>query len=183
MPSASDTAYPLLKADPTDKELAEVYTPTESELAFARRRTNQPLPRVGLLLLLKTFQRLGYFVTFAQIPDPIVRHVAHCAGFPEVVKLLPTYDLSSVRDRHKILVRDYLGVIADGKAARKVIIQTCFQAARTREDLPDIINMAIEELIRQRYELPAFSALLRIRPHHPLLAEPCLSGACVPGAG
>ena len=51
MPSASDTAYPLLKADPTDKELAEVYTPTESELAFARKRTNQAVPRVGLLLL------------------------------------------------------------------------------------------------------------------------------------
>ena len=151
-----------LKADPTDKELAEVYTPTESELAFARRRTNQPLPRVGLLLLLKTFQRLGYFVTFAQIPDPIVRHVAHCAGLPDVVELLSTYDLSSVRDRHKILVREYLGVTADGKEARKVIIQTCFQATRTREDLPDIINMAIEELIRQRYELPAFSTLLRI---------------------
>ena len=70
MPSASDTAYPLLKADPTDKELAEVYTPTESELAFARRRTNQPVPRIGLLLLLKTFQRLGYFVTFATDPRP-----------------------------------------------------------------------------------------------------------------
>jgi len=162
MPSASDTAYPLLKAEPTGKELAEVYTPTESELAFARSRTNQPLPRVGLLLLLKTFQRLGYFVTFTQIPDPIVRHIANCAGFLDVVELLNTYDLSSVRDRHKLLVRDYLGVIAYGRAARKVSIQTCFQAARTREDLPDIINVAIEELVRQRYELPAFSTLLRI---------------------
>jgi hypothetical protein len=28
--------------------------------------------------------------------------------------------------------------------------------------LPDLINMAIEELIRQRFELPAFSTLLRI---------------------
>jgi hypothetical protein len=36
------------------------------------------------------------------------------------------------------------------------------QAARTRDDLPDLINMAIEELIRQRFELPAFSTLLRI---------------------
>lgn len=161
MPSASDTAYPLLKADPSDKEV-EVYKPTESELAFARKRTNQPVPRVGLLLLLKTFQRLGYFVSFADIPDPIVRHIASCAGFPEAVELLPTYDLGTARDRHRVLVREFLGVTADGKEARKVIIQTCFQAARTREDLPDIINMAIEELIRQRYELPAFSTLLRI---------------------
>jgi hypothetical protein len=162
MPSASDTAYPLLKAEPTQRELAEIYTPTETELAFARRRTHQPVPRVGLLLLLKTFQRLGYFVTFAEIPDPIIRYVAHCAGFPEVVPLLHTYDLSSARDRHRILVRDYLGVVADGKEAHKIIIRTCFQAARTREDLADIINVAIEELVRQRYELPAFSTLLRI---------------------
>ncbi|HZT44025.1 MAG TPA: hypothetical protein VFA07_17800 [Chthonomonadaceae bacterium] len=34
MPSASDTAYPLLKADPTDKELAEIYTPNESEMVI-----------------------------------------------------------------------------------------------------------------------------------------------------
>ena len=28
--------------------------------------------------------------------------------------------------------------------------------------MPELINMAIEELIRQRFELPAFSILLRI---------------------
>jgi hypothetical protein len=43
-----------------------------------------------------------------------------------------------------------------------VVVETCLQAARTRDDLPDLINMAIEELIRQRFELPAFSTLLRI---------------------
>ena len=84
MPSASDTAYPRLKANPSDKELTEIYTPTENELTFVRKRTNQPIQRVGLLLLLKTFQRLGYFVSFADIPDAIVRYIASCAGFPEV---------------------------------------------------------------------------------------------------
>jgi Domain of unknown function (DUF4158) len=162
MPSASDTAYPLLKAEPTEKELAELYTPTEAELAFARRRTNQPVQRVGLLLLLKTFQRLGYFVVLTDIPLVAVHHVARCAGFPDAVELLHIYDLSTARDRHRRLIREYLGVNADGKEARKRIIEFCFQAARTRDDLPDIINVAIEELIRQRYELPAFSTLLRI---------------------
>ena len=162
MPSASDTAYPRLKANPADKELVEVYTPTENELAFARKRTNQPVQRVGLLLLLKAFQRLGYFVSFADIPDAIVRHIASCVGLPEVPQTMHTYDLGTSRDRHKALVREYLGITPYGKEARTVIIQTCFRAARIREDLPDIINMAIEELIRLRYELPAFSTLLRI---------------------
>jgi len=162
MPSASDTAYPLLKADPSEQELAEVYTPTDSDLVFARKRTNQPVQRVGLVLLLKTFQRLGYFVSLADMPAPVLRHVAGCVGYPEVVPLLSAYDLGTARDRHRVLVREYLGVLADGKAARKIIIQTCLHAARTRDDLPDIINVAIEELVRQRYELPAFSTLLRI---------------------
>ena len=35
-------------------------------------------------------------------------------------------------------------------------------AAHTREDLADLVNVAIEELLRQRYELPTFGTLLRI---------------------
>src|ERR1051326_8819060 len=88
MPSASDTAYPLLKEELSDKELAEVYTPSEHELAFSRKRTNQPVQRLGLLLLLKTFQRLGYFVRYADVPERIVRHIATCAGFSDVPRLL-----------------------------------------------------------------------------------------------
>jgi TnpA family transposase len=162
MPSASDSVYPRLKNNPSSKELHEVYTPTPSELAFARERTRQPVQRVGLLLLLKTFQRLGYFVRYTEIPTPIVRHVSNCAGFPEVPEPMEAYDAGTARDRHTALVREFLGVIAYGQAARQVIIETCLLGSRTRDDLPDIINMAIEELIRQRYELPAFSTLLRI---------------------
>ena len=66
MPSASDTAYPRLKANPSQKDLDEIYTPTDYELIFATERTKHPAWRVGLLLMLKTFQRLGYFVSSAK---------------------------------------------------------------------------------------------------------------------
>src|SRR6202795_2909320 len=66
MPSVSDTAYPRFKINPSAKELNELYTPTVYELAFARERARQPLQRAGLLLLLKTFQRLGYFALCAE---------------------------------------------------------------------------------------------------------------------
>jgi hypothetical protein len=157
MPSASDTAYPRLKLNPTAKELNELYSPTVYELAFARERARQPMQRAGLLLLLKTFQRLGYFVGCAEIPIPIVRHVFRCAAFTDSPEQLQAYDASTARDRHTALIREFLGVTAYGPTARQVVVETCLQAARTRDDLPDIINMAIEELIRQRFELPAFS--------------------------
>jgi len=162
MPSASDTAYPRLKANPSQKDLDEIYTPTDYELAFASERTKHPAWRVGLLLLLKTFQRLGYFLSSTEIPHPIVQHISKCADFPGMTDQLEAYDKSTARDRHMVLVRDYGGVTAYGKDARQVIIDTCMKAAKTRDDLPDIINRAIEELVRQRYELPAFSTLLRI---------------------
>jgi hypothetical protein len=144
MPSISDTAYPRLKINPSAKELNELYTPTVYELAFARERARQPLQRAGLLLLLKTFQRLGYFAACAEIPAPIIRHVFRCAALAELPEQLQVYDASTARDRHTALIREFLGVTAYGPVAREVVVETCMQAARTRDDLPDLINMAIE---------------------------------------
>jgi len=70
MPGVSDTAYPQLGPNPAAKELDEVYTPNLFECRWAERRTREPVPRIGLLLLLKTFQRLGYFVMLDEIPTP-----------------------------------------------------------------------------------------------------------------
>jgi TnpA family transposase len=162
MPSSTDTAYPRLKAYPTVKDLDEIYTPNLFEVVFAEERTRQPAPRVGLLLLLKTFQRLGYFVPDTEIPPPIVSHIARCAGYPGVPEGMVAYDASTARDRHMALVRAFVGVTAYGHAARQIIVAASLEAARTRDDLADIINVAIEELVRQRYELPAFGTLLRI---------------------
>ncbi|MEM6434160.1 MAG: DUF4158 domain-containing protein [Cyanobacteria bacterium P01_D01_bin.115] len=43
-------------------------------------------------------------------------------------------------------------------------------AVLTKHDLVDLINIAIEELVRQRFELPGFSTLERaartVRKHH-----------------
>src|SRR5438132_13014048 len=140
MPSASDTAYPGLKTNPSAKELDEIYTPTAHELDFAEKRTRQPVQRAGLLLLLKTFQRLGYFARCAEIPGPIVRHVLQCAGLLGLPEQMEVYDASTARDRHTALVREFLGVTAYGPEARRVAVEICLQAAQTRDDLPDIIN-------------------------------------------
>ena len=76
MLSASDTAYPLLKASPTARELDELFTPNPFELIFAESHTREPATCVGLLLLFKTFQRLGYFVQVGDIPISIAHHVS-----------------------------------------------------------------------------------------------------------
>jgi hypothetical protein len=171
MAGIGDTAYPQLKTAPSAKELAEVYTPNFVELVWAEKRTREPAPRVGLLALLKTFQRLGYFVPLSDVPVCLLEHIARSAGYDSVPAELFHYDASSVRRRHMLLVRDYAAVKAWGEDAEAAMETASRDAARTLDDLPDIINVVLEQLVRQRFELPAFSTLLRAAQHARALAN------------
>ncbi len=46
----SDTAYPRLKAHPTERDLEELFTPNLAELTFAYKYMRRLGPRVALLL-------------------------------------------------------------------------------------------------------------------------------------
>jgi hypothetical protein len=65
------------------------------------------LKSAGLLLLLKTFQRLGYFAACAEIPAPIIRHVFRYAALADLPEQLQAYDASTARDRHAALIREF----------------------------------------------------------------------------
>jgi hypothetical protein len=181
MPDVTDTAYPRLKAHPSAKDLDEIYTPNLFEVVFAEEPTRQPATRVGLLLLLKTFQRLGYFVPYAEVPPSIVAHIARCADCTGVPAGMAAYDASTARDRRMALVRAFVGVTAYGPAARKIVVEASLEAARTHDDLADIINVALEELVRQRYELPAFVTLLRIARAARARVNRTITRRCVTG--
>ena len=163
MPVIVETAYPRLSPTPTDAELETWFTPTPADLAFADRhsRRSLPAPRIALLVLLKTFQRLGYFPRFAEVPTPILLRVAQSTARAEIPEGLHTYDAPSHRKRLMARIRAFLGVSAFDAAARRIMIGACLEAARSRDDPADVANCAIEELVRQRCELPVLNTLLR----------------------
>ncbi len=80
MTTLHETAYPSLKHDPTPRELAELYTPTEDEQLLAAGFGKRALPRMAALIHLKIFQRLGYFIPLAEVPPAIREHIALQAG-------------------------------------------------------------------------------------------------------
>jgi hypothetical protein len=80
MPSISDTAYPRLKASPSQKDLEQLFTPSPEERLFAWEHTSEELQTVRLLTWLKVFQRLGYFPSTKEIPLRIIEHVAATVG-------------------------------------------------------------------------------------------------------
>jgi hypothetical protein len=68
MPTVHETAYPRLKSNVTRRELVDLYTPTESEVELSVRASKGASARVPFLILLKTFQRIGYFTALREVP-------------------------------------------------------------------------------------------------------------------
>jgi len=72
------TAYQRLPRAVAARELAEVFTPTGEEVSWARAKTTTDQHCLMLLVLLKCYQRLGYFPRPEQIPAEIAEHVRGC---------------------------------------------------------------------------------------------------------
>ena len=52
-------AYPRFKSRPSATELERFYTPCENERLFCDSHSRSQTTRLGFVLLLKTYQRLG----------------------------------------------------------------------------------------------------------------------------
>ena len=70
MPATYETAYPRLKHSISERELQEFYAPSADEFALANEAAKGTGHKVCFLILLKTFQRLGYFMPLHDVPTP-----------------------------------------------------------------------------------------------------------------
>lgn len=167
MTTLHETAYPRFKPDPTAQELREIYTPTDAELAWAAGIGRSHVTKLAVLLHLKLFQRLGYFVPLGDAPSRVIQHIAHAAGYarcPPIEKLM-AYDASGAKRDHFAKLREYLGVRVLERDGKVWLAQVAETAAQTKHIIPDIVNVMLEELVHHRYELPAFSSLERLAIH------------------
>jgi hypothetical protein len=63
------------------------------------------------------------------------------------------------------LIQTYLDIKPFADGGPQVVESVVEQAASTMSDPADLINVAIEHLIQQRFELPAYSTLDRLVSH------------------
>lgn len=99
MTQPHETAFPRLKADPTDQDLAAIYTLTPAEIAFIDGLRLKSVPRAAAFLYLKLFQRLGYFIRLRDVPALIRNHVLAQTGYPKPpnAEQLRVFDASTRR--------------------------------------------------------------------------------------
>ncbi|PMB26810.1 Tn3 family transposase [Fischerella thermalis] len=156
------TAYPKFKQYPDPKELAELYTPTSAEIKFAKSRTKSHEGFLCFMVMLKSFQRLGYFPHPECVPNAVIKHLRSCLKLQSWVKAIPSQRQGYTYQR---AIRSYLGVKQYDKTAQKLIAILVAQQAEVKDHPADLINVAIEELVKERYELPAFGTLDRLIGH------------------
>uniref|UniRef100_UPI003BEF24A6 Tn3 family transposase n=1 Tax=Burkholderia arboris TaxID=488730 RepID=UPI003BEF24A6 len=162
MTIAHDSVYPVLPAVPSTAELA-AFTPSAEEMRYVRRQVRQESTAVLFTVQLKLLQRLGYFPMLSDVPPVILDHVrAALRARPLPRTAVTRYDQSGTRIRHQKLLRIYLGIHAFDDDDTTWLGELAREEAQTKTELPDIVNVLIEELIRRRYELPPLATLQRI---------------------
>jgi len=162
MPTPQETAYPTLRSQISKRTLGDVYSPNALEVSFVEKHSRTPQYRACMLTLLKCAQRLGYFVFLMGLPGCIPKHIAEHIGCPYTPKMLRKYDNARIRTDHIKKIRSYLNIKPADETARSKAREAMENAARTKEDIVDILNVGVEELVHLRYELPKFNHLLRI---------------------
>ena len=159
MASIERTAYPRFKRNLTPKELLDVYTPTPQEVQFAYSAARGAESLLHLLVMLKAFQRLGYFPSITEVPVSIVNHIRQQLSIQSEIQPDVT---PRTRYAHHETVRKYLEIIPFGKHARHICTQALYQSAYVMDNPADLINVVIEELVKERCELPGYSTLDRL---------------------
>ncbi len=134
MTTIDRTAYPRFRAPLTPTELHDHFIPTAKELTLAEANTRDDVAKLTFLVLYKCFQCLGYLPRDQEIPPEVIAHLRWYLHLDESV---PCQVPPRSRRRCGTLIRQALSVTLD-------------------------VQKALETLIKDRYELPAFSTLDRL---------------------
>jgi Domain of unknown function (DUF4158) len=154
MTAIHGTAYPRLRSTLSDKELEEIYPPpTPDDLAFIHRVTKSTVATCGGIVLLKTWQRLGYFPLLDTLPPRLSQHRATTMGVLSPSVLLQHYEQRRLREWHIPQIRAHLGITAFSDGGRRVLLEALLTAAQSKDIVADLINVGLEALVEARVVL------------------------------
>jgi TnpA family transposase len=152
----SRIVYPRMPEPLTESDLAGLFTVSPQEDHWARTVARKGPSLAVLLTHLKVFQHVGRFLPIAELPAAAVSFVVAQARLEMPLDF--GYDRRTLY-RHHRAIREFLGITPWGAKARAIASGAIATAAEARVDPADLINAAIDALIRERCELPMLSTL------------------------
>jgi len=161
MPAIFETAYPRLPSSLSADEITRLYRPTRKEKTWIHQRRVGITLTLETLVFLKCFRRLGYFPRPSDIPQKIISTVALSIDLKEPTGPFKIPQRSYNRIKHS--VREYCAVKSfDINRDGEWLLKFAYDMATVKEGTVDVINAMLEILIKESFELPAFSTLERL---------------------
>ena len=151
--------YPELPDPLTPGDLQHLFNPSFDERKWAPSVARTPETQVALLVHLKIFQTVGRFLSVCDVPFAAVEYVARRMAVEAEATLIRPI---RTHYRHRQAILSRLKVSAWGADARALAQATMCKTAQARTDPADIINSAIDALIRHDFELPPLATLRRL---------------------
>lgn len=102
---------------------------------------------------------MGYFPKIELIPSSIINHLKKVLSLPE--ELAIGYVHARTYHRHRYLIRKKIKVKTFEQEAKEYLEKKVKEKAYLMGNPADLINVGLEELVKERYELPSFSFLDR----------------------
>jgi TnpA family transposase len=164
-PSGSRILYPELPTPLSPADLHRWFGPSYDDRRWVPTVARTPAAQRAVLVQLGVFRALGRFLAPDAIPSAVIEYVAERVGIH--VPAPGAYSPSTVY-RHQRAVLSYLGVAAWNPQARRLTEATMAKMAEARTDPADLINAAVDALVRHRFELPTLTLLRRLASlaHH-----------------
>ncbi|QBD81970.1 DUF4158 domain-containing protein [Ktedonosporobacter rubrisoli] len=160
MTSIERTAYSRFTRAPSIKELQMLYTSTPTDIAFVATTVRGPAQKFGLMILRQpSTSDWGIFPSQKPSLGPL------SVIFVPFSNLMLMY--SDIASNHALYcyraqIRKHPEIISDGKQIRHVAASAMRQAAQSMQSPADLISAAVEVLVKEQCELPAFSTLERL---------------------
>lgn len=166
MPAQIRSAYPRFPDALTPRDLERHFTLSDMDRQLADAHARGGVQFLTFLVLLKGIQYLAYFPEVTTVPDRVVLHlrgqlVDRAASLPHRAAELGVSQ-ATLYGYHQT-IRQHLDIQAfRWEEVQPLLRGRLAQAAQTMNWVIDLINVAIEILIKERYELPAYSTLERL---------------------
>ena len=155
------TAYPKLSADGFFKPyiMQKLFSISEEEKNLSKMYANGSHNQLNFLVLLKIFDFLTYFPNVHEIPDKIYLYIGKQIGMEDLnikeISKATKYRYYS----HILQMRNFKAFDDNGK---KLCENSALKSAQTLNNITDIINICIEDLRKNRYELPTYDTIHKI---------------------
>lgn len=159
MASIDKTAYPVFSEYfLKNANFKDYFDISSKEFDFVFENSRNPKNSLILLIFLKSYQFLGYSVPMEQVPISVQRYLwkqlKTSYKFPVLKK--PS-NIASYRYRR--IIREFSGYIPWNLESEELAKEKIKEAAYTMSAPSDLINVAIEALSNNKYELPSFRKL------------------------